>query len=381
MDTRDRSAPGRAVRVAIDATPLLGSPTGVGRAVQGLVGGLAGRPGVRLTGYGLTARGHRDLPARLPPGVAAVRRPMPAGVLLRLWARADRPRAEWWTGRVDLVHGTNFVVPPARAARLVTVHDLTPVLFPELCTPTSRRYPHLIGRALAGGAHVHAVSRTVAGEVMEHFGVGPDRVHVVHNGLDGPPAGPGSGAGLPGSGHPVPAGPPYVLGLGTVEPRKNFPRLVAAFDAVADRLADLELRIAGPAGWGEDDLRRAVSGARHRDRIHRLGWVADPTALLSGARVFAFPSLYEGFGFPPLEAMALGVPVVAGAAGSVPEVLGDAALLVDPLDVDALADALLEAIEAGPVRDRLVAAGPPRAGLYSWARAADGMEALYRALT
>ena len=371
MDTTDRTAPARPVRVAIDATPLLGSRTGVGRAVQGLVAGLAGRSGVALTAYGLTARGHRELAAQLPPGVATTGRPMPAGALLRVWARCDGPRAEWWTGRQDVVHGTNFVVPPARAARLVTVHDLTPVRYPELCTPVARRYPHLIARALAGGAHVHAVSHTIGGEVMDHFGVGPDRVHVVLNGLDRPPSSGGS---------PVP-GPPYVLGLGTVEPRKNFPRLVAAFDEVADRVTDLELRIAGPAGWGEADLRRAVEGARHRDRIHRLGWVADPGALLAGARVFAYPSLYEGFGFPPLEAMALGIPVVAGAAGSLPEVLGDAALLVDPLDVEALAAALVEAIDAGPTRDRLVSSGRDRAGRYSWSGAAAEMEALYRSLS
>lgn len=359
--------------VAIDATPLLGSRTGVGRAVEGMVAGLAARPDVTLRGYGLTATGWRRLAAHLPPGVTGPTGPMPAGALLRQWGRSDRPRVERWTGSVDVVHGTNFVVPPARAARLVTVHDLTAVLHPQLCTPTSLRYPHLISRALSAGASVHAVSATVGEQVVEHFGVAPERVHVIANGVDAVPAG---------RVDPAAAGRsrPYVLGLGTVEPRKNFPALVAAFDAIAGRFPDLELVIAGPAGWGERDLDRAVAAARYRDRIHRLGWVADPGSLLAGARLFAFPSLYEGFGFPPLEAMARSVPVVAAAAGALPEVLGDAALLVDPADTGALGAAMEEAIADGPTRDRLVESGPARAALYSWPDTARRLAELYRSL-
>ena len=125
------------------------------------------------------------MPGRLPAGVRPGRRiPIPAATLLRTWARVDHPAVEWWTGPVDVVHGTNFVVPPSRkAARLVTVHDLTPLRFPELCNPSSLRYPGLVRRAVDEGASVHTVSQAMADDLMDHFPVGPDRVHVIHNGL------------------------------------------------------------------------------------------------------------------------------------------------------------------------------------------------------
>src|ERR1700691_4667145 len=138
------------VAVAMDATPLLGGRTGGGESVAGLIEAVASDPLVGVVAYGLSARAGRLLPGRLPGSVKPGRRvPIPAEALLRAWARFDHPTVERWTGPVDVVHGANFVVPPSRqAARLVTVHDLTPLRFPELCSPTSLRYPGLISRAL-----------------------------------------------------------------------------------------------------------------------------------------------------------------------------------------------------------------------------------------
>jgi alpha-1,3-rhamnosyl/mannosyltransferase len=156
--------------------------------------------------------------------------------------------------------------------------------------------------------------------------------------------------------------------------------LVAAFDMLAGDHPGLELRIAGPRGWGEADLERAIVGATHRDRIRRMGWVEDVRALLAGAAVFVYPSRYEGFGLPPLEAMALGVPVVATSVGSLPEVLGDAALLVPPGDPDALVAALAQVLGDDALRGRLAAAGRDRVAAYSWPAAADALVATYRDL-
>ncbi len=295
---------------------------------------------------------------------------MPAAALLRTWVHCEHPAVERWTGRVDVVHGTNFVVPPSPdAARLVTVHDLTPVRFPELCSPASRRYPELIRRAVARGASVHTVSRAMAEEVMAAFGVPDERVHVIHNGLPMlPPP------------RPTAEAPPYILAIGTVEPRKGLPDLVAAFDRIAHSVPALRLTIAGPVGWGEEELGAAVGAARHATRIDRIGWVEDPSTLIAGARVLAYPSLYEGFGLPPLEAMSLGVPVVATTAGAIPEVVGDAALLVAPRDPASLAAALLTAVEDAATRRRLIAAGTARVQLFSWERTGAQMVELYRAL-
>jgi alpha-1,3-rhamnosyl/mannosyltransferase len=171
-----------------------------------------------------------------------------------------------------------------------------------------------------------------------------------------------------------------VLGLGTVEPRKDFPLLVAAFDRLADAHPDLLLRIVGAPGWGEDALSAAISAAGHRDRIRRQGWVDDVAGLIAGAAVFAYPSVYEGFGLPPLEAMSYGVPVVATATGAVPEVVGGAADLVPVGDGDALAAALGRVLDDSAHRDTLIEAGTRRVAAFSWSRSASAMRDLYRRL-
>jgi glycosyltransferase involved in cell wall biosynthesis len=355
--------------VAIDATPLLGAPTGIGVAVRGLLAELAGRPELDLVGYGFTGTGWARLRSKLPARVRLSRAPMPASALLRAWARTDRPAGDWWMGSVDVIHGTNFVVPPSRcAARLVSVWDLTAVRYPELCTPTSRRYPALVRRAIDRGAWVHTGAASVAAEIVDHFGVDPGRVRVIPPGVEPAYA----------SVQPTKGGsPPYLLGLGTSEPRKDFPGLVAAFDELAATHSSLELRIAGPPGWGEAQLQEAISGARHRDRVRRLGWVENIGPLLAGAAVFVYPSRYEGFGLPPLEAMACGVPVVATTAGSLPEVLGDAALLVPVGEPPALAAAIGRVLSDDSVRSGLIRAGRRRVEDFSWRSAGDALIGTY----
>ena len=138
--------------------------------------------------------------------------------------------------------------------------------------------------------------------------------------------------------------------------------------------------MAGPPGWGEDALTEAVAASPARGRIVRTGWLdqRDLAALMAGAAVLAYPSLYEGFGFPPLQAMQAGVPVIATRAGSLPEVLGNGAILVEPREPDALAAALDACLGDEALRGRLVAAGAAWAGRYSWQRCGEGLEALYR---
>ncbi|MBW3574061.1 MAG: glycosyltransferase family 4 protein [Actinobacteria bacterium] len=362
------------MRIALDGTPLLGPRTGVAAFVAGLLGALVARTDVEVSAYGVTWRGRDDLAGAVPAGVATGGRPMAARPLRWSWQRMAAPPIEWWTGPIDVVHGTNFVVPPSRrAAAVVTVHDLTFLHFPELCDAATLAYPSLLRAAIERGALVHAVSQFVADEVVEHLGVDPDRVGVAHSGV--PPVGSGDAA----RGRHLAGSASYVLAVGMVEPRKDLPLLVRAFDAVAPDRPGLGLVIAGPDGWGADALARAIAAASCRERIVRLGWVddADRSALLAGATVLAYPSRYEGFGFPPLEAMAAGVPVVATAAGALPEVVGDAAALVPVGDGDALAGALARVLDDPGRRDALVAAGLQRVARYRWDRCAEGLMALY----
>jgi glycosyltransferase involved in cell wall biosynthesis len=370
------------MRLAYDATALLGPRTGVGVFTAEVLARLAERPGLDVVAYGVTWRGRTGLASELPPGVGLARRPMAARPLRLGWSRTDLPPIEWWTGAVDVVHGPNFVVPPSRrAAAVVTVHDLACVRFPELCTRDTLEYPGLIRRAIRRGATVHTVSQFVADEVVATFAIEPERVVVIPNGVVAPDphvdgrADPTTPTGLAPGGR-------FVLALGTVEPRKDLPLLVRAFDLRAEHDPELRLVIAGPDGWGAAALTEAVSASHHRSRIVRTGWVDDHRreALLREASVYAFPSRYEGFGLPPLEAMAKGTPVVATRVGALPEVLGDAAVFVAPQDAEALAAALGQVLDDEEYTATLVARGRRQADHYSWDTTTERLSSLYAEL-
>jgi glycosyltransferase involved in cell wall biosynthesis len=377
------------LRVALDATPLLGRPTGVGVFCAGLLSGLAGREGLEVSAYAVSWRRRRGIEPLLPAGIRAHQRAMPARPLHRAWRRFDVPPIERFVGPVDVVHGTNFVVPPARrAAEVVTVHDLTPLRFPELCDRATLAFPDMVRRALRRGAWVHTHSTFVAEEVVDAFGADPGRVRAVAPGVPAiarDPAPASRRGGRDGERrHPVPELPPgttrYILSVGTAEPRKDLPGLVRAFDEVAGDRPGLALVLAGPDGWGSQALASAVDASPFRARILRTGWVDAPAlaALTERAAVLAYPSVYEGFGLPPLQAMAAGVAVVASRGGSIPEALGDAATLVDVGDRAALAGALAAVLDQPELRLDLVRRGAARAAQYTWARCAAGLDALYR---
>jgi len=171
----------------------------------------------------------------------------------------------------------------------------------------------------------------------------------------------------------------YVLAVGTVEPRKDLPGLVAAFDRLAGDHDDVALVLAGTRGWGDDALERAVTASPWRRRIVRLGYVEDNDldVIVAGASVLAYPSTYEGFGFVPLEAMAAGVAVVATDVGAIGEVVGDGALLVAPGDADALAGAIATLLDVDDVRVALIERGRVRATHFTWTACAQGLTDLY----
>jgi glycosyltransferase involved in cell wall biosynthesis len=370
--------------VALDATPLLGVPTGVGVFCTNALAALVSGGEVDVEAFAVSWRRRHLLQGRVPGGVKVVGSAMPARPLHLAWRHAELPRVERFIGSVDVVHGTNFVVPPARrAARVVTVHDLTIVRFPEMCEPETLRFTRLVRRAIDRGAWVHTPSQFVAEEVIEEMGADPERVRAVHHGTpprDREPAGTEHRAGD----SSVPGGLPegttrYVLAVGTVEPRKDLPGLVAAFESVAARVRDTALVIAGQEGWGSEALSEAIAKTPVRNRIVRTGFVADLGGLISAASVLAYPSLYEGFGLPTLEAMASGVPVVTTTAGALPEVVGDAALTVAPRDNHALAAAIERLLLDEAQRKELIERGYARAAGFTWEACASGLTDLYAA--
>ncbi len=361
-----------AIRVALDITPLFGPATGIGRVTAALVQRLGSDPSLAMTGVLISRRARHELSRRLPTGWDHRAMMLPARACHWLWRRGDHPRLVGY----DLVHGINYVVPPAGGGReLVAVHDLTAWRYPQLVDAHSAHNPALLARALARGAHVHTGSRFVADELIHDLGIPAERVHTVINGFT--PSESGSGE----HGRQL-AGGRYVVAIGTIEPRKDYVGLVEAMEHVWSRFPDLRLVIVGRPGWGADRFENAVSSCSRPRQVARLGYVTDEERadLLAGAEALAYPSVYEGFGLPVLEAMDAGVPVVATATGSIPEVAGAAATLVPPGDPEALAGALMTMLDDNRLRAKLIEMGRERTTMFSWDGFADDMVALYHRL-
>lgn len=254
---------------------------------------------------------------------------------------------------------------------VVTVHDLVPLLFPQTTTPWSRIYSRLtLRRVLDAADRIITPSHNTADDLHSLLKISTDRIRVVHNGVDDFFFEPGH----VGSGMSPVSKSPYVLFVGTPEPRKNLARLEAAMLLLRKRGFSEHLVVVGGGGWGSVDSNCAVAPP-----IERLGRVSDHhlRSLYANASCLALPSLHEGFGLTALEAMAAGTPVVAADAGALPEITGGAAVLVDPLDADDIADGLARCIVN---RAPHAAAGRERAKEFRWSRAANETVAVYREL-
>jgi glycosyltransferase involved in cell wall biosynthesis len=366
-------------RVGVVAEQLLRPvPGGIGRYVRALTDHL---PAVAAADRGaVTWIVGRHPPGRLAaaglvPAVTA-RLAWPGRVATRTWVTLRRPRLPAGVlADLDMVHATSAAVPPTGGRPLVaTVHDLAFRHYPDAYPAAGRRYHDRAARIVAGeAARVIAVSKATADDLTELYGVEPARISVVPLGVE--PPGAADQAAAAGLLADLGVRGPFLLAVGTLEPRKNLPRLLAAFGEITDELPDHFLVVAGPVGWGPT-LRPTWDSVR----VKLAGPVDDPVlqALYRAAEGLAYPSLYEGFGLPVVEAMAHGLPVLTSDRSSLPEVAGDAAMLVDPLDRGAIAKGLVRLVTDSALRRRLADAGPRRAARFTWSATAAGTWAAYR---
>jgi glycosyltransferase involved in cell wall biosynthesis len=358
------------VRVGIDISKGLGSADGIGRYSRGLVRGL-----IEIGWDGEVVLYPLFEPA--PEGrFEEVFPDAPPNFRL---AAARGPEG----GEVDLFHATTHSVPVRWAGPLVfTLHDVTFLSHPHLHTLDNRLHCLTgLARAVCRGARFVAVSDNTRRECERHLDLPGERIDVVPNAAD-PHFRPieqdearrrvARRFGL---------AEPYVLAVGTLEPRKNLGALIAAFAALPESLRGaVRLAVAGGGGWLGVDPAEAARRAGIGDRVSVLGAVADDDLphLYAGAEAFVYPSLYEGFGLPALEALACGAPAIVSETSSLPEVVGEAAVLIDPHDVGALRAALERVLGDAELRARLRAAGPRRAAQFSWRRTAEETAAVYR---
>jgi glycosyltransferase involved in cell wall biosynthesis len=375
----------RGVRIAIDARPAFAKTKGgIGYYTWHLIRLLPRvDPEATYLAWYLDARRaaprrSNGSPFRPAPNLVEKATPFPSRWFEELSRRYDLPRLEWFVG-FDVLFAPNFVPPPTRARRLVlTVHDLAFRLFPETAPVNTRRWLGRFERNVTRATEVIAVSDQTRQDLLESYPVRPEAVTVVPLGVDHEVF------------RPVPEEEieavrlrygiqgPYLLSLGGIEPRKNLPGVIRAFSSLSPDIRPTLVLVGArdprnPEGW--ELLRSALQSIppEIRRSVVLTGYVSEgeKAALLGGAVALVFPSLYEGFGLPIIEAMACGTPVLTSDVSALPATAGDAAWLVDPHDVAAIADGMERLVSDTGLREELRARGLARAAMFSWEETAN----------
>ncbi len=374
------------MKIAIDYTAALKQSGGIGRYTRGLITTLASlddknsykllvTPDAPRDGL-QTFQSHQNFSSKVYP--------LPERWMTIGWHRFYLPiPVECFAGPVDLFHSPNFILPPTqRAKTLLTVHDLSFIRHPQGAVAALRKWlEKVVPRSLARADHILADSKSTKQDLIQIFNINPKTITVV-------------GAGVEERFQPItdqlmlktvrqryrlPPSEKFILGLGTLEPRKNFSGLIESFSQSPVRETH-HLVIAGGKGWLYNDIFAAAKTSPVAERIHLIGFVADDDlpALYSLADIFAFPSHYEGFGIPVIEAMACGTPVVCANNSCLPEVAGQSALQITATDTTALAEALDRMATEASLRQQAINKGFRQAQKFSWPAATKRLLRVYQ---
>ena len=376
-------------RIGIDFTSASRERAGIGRYARELIRALSCVDQTNRYVLFVPRDAHDDLLRFDWSSNFSVRRaPLTERYLAALWHRARVPLPiETFIGGVDVFYSPDFLLPPTRARRkLVTVHDLSYVRVPE-CFPApllnylNRAVPPSVARANLILADAVSTQR----DLIDVYRVPMDKIKVLYSGVDPrflPDVSESSQARV----RELTQGKPYLLSVSTIQPRKNYARLIEAFAKIANSelqiahtpyaIRHMLLVICGAKGWMFDEIFKTVERLGLQDRVIFPNFFSDEDlpALYAGATLFVYPSLYEGFGLPVVEAMACGLPVVSSNASSLPEVGGDAVLYFDPRDVDAMVDAIRRALSDESLRANLRVRGIAQAKKFSWDKSARELQ-------
>jgi len=371
-------------RVIMDVSCLVPRPlTGVGYYTRDLIRAfLAGHPEWRMRLFASSARGAKILNAEFEAGLRTMR--CPTRIKNLCWTRFDWPPIECFAGTADIVHGAFHLLPAARKARRVaTVFDVSALRVPGSRTASNfRLHLRLLRHAVAQADALIAISKSCRDDLVELLGADPNRIHVVYGGvfLD-EFASPASADRLAICRKRFGINQDYFIHLGTLEPRKNVPRLLEAYARVRARRGDCPMLVlAGKAGWMYDEVFQTIDRLHLGDSVVHTGYLdrADAVSLLRGAFACVYPSLYEGFGLPVLEAMAAHTPVLTSQVSSLPEIVGDTGILVEPERVESIEAGLDELLEHRVEALNRTDAAFDRAQAFRWERSAEALANAYR---
>ena len=384
------------LKIVIDATPVEPKPSGVGFYVANLISALNALQGddnfqlglVYQPGLKKWLRGDLTFPDVLKNYPHRHVLPLPVRLSNLLLTSGFQPSLLNWEkycGYPDIIHGTNYsVYPCAGSLKVMNIYDLTFIKYPQYINAVVKTYTEKVKRCLQWTDLILTISQSSKQDIVEYLQVAPEKIQVTplasryhSNYLDA---------------NIVQQlvkqvkydfSQPYILFVITIEPRKNINTIIAAFNWLKQKYQiPQQLILIGRKGWNYEPIFTAIATSPWQQEIHHLDYLCDKLVALfySKADVFVYPSHYEGFGLPVLEAMTLGAPVVTANTSSLPEVTGDAAILIDPNDPMQLATAILQVISNSQLREQLITKGRERSKLFSWARTAKATLKAYQSI-